>query len=65
MNGQQNATKNFTVQTITGQKIDYKIMVDGKNVREKIENAVLKLIEIGIDIDNVGSIYYNDVAYSI
>lgn len=59
-------TNNFTIQTLTGQKIDYKLNgIEGVNVREKLNNALEKLLEMGIDLDNIKAMYYNNVAYIV
>jgi hypothetical protein len=66
MNGQKITTKNFTVQTTTGKQIDYKLDdVEGINIKEKIDNAFLKLVEMNINVNNISAIYYNNVAYCI
>ena len=66
MNGQKNTTKNFTLQTKTGKKLYHDIGdIYGNTVREKLDNAIMKLLELNIDIDNISAMYYNDIAYTI
>ena len=59
-------TNNYTIQTLTGQKVDYKLNgIEGVNVKEKLNNALEKLLEMNIDIDNIKAMYYNNVAYIV
>ena len=59
-------TNNYTIQTLTGQKVDYKLNgIEGVNVKEKLNNALEKLLEMNIDIDNIKAMYYNNVPYIV